>query len=101
MGGGTCWDGSIEPFQSYETITALRNELVYFKAQFLGKDETPNNKITNLVQQLGIKSDASFIEDDSSSWVYDLLCNKELGIWVYEKVQPFYENTYNLLLGKT
>jgi hypothetical protein len=43
--GGAQWDSGSEPFQSYETIVALRNELVHFKGQLLGKDEAPNRRI--------------------------------------------------------
>lgn len=41
---GVLWDKSREPFQSFEIISSLRNELVHFKGEFLGKDEAPNKK---------------------------------------------------------
>lgn len=31
--GGQRWDGAIEPFQSHDTLSALRNELVHFTQQ--------------------------------------------------------------------
>lgn len=96
---GTLWDRGSEPFQAYEIITALRNELVHFKAQFLGKDEAPSRKIKGLMTHLGLKSDASFIGDDISTWVADLLGFKGLGVWVHGKVRPFYDDVFRLLSG--
>jgi hypothetical protein len=42
-------NGAEDPFQSYETIVALRNEVIHFKAQFLGRNESPNNRIKGLM----------------------------------------------------
>jgi hypothetical protein len=50
--GGYFWDSSSEPFQSYETIIAVRNELLHYKADFLGPLEPPINKIKPLLTQL-------------------------------------------------
>ena len=96
---GAKWDSGSEPFQSYELVTALRNELVHFKGELLGKDEAPNRKINGLMAQLGIESGATFIEDDASSWVADLLMHRELGRWVFERIEPFYRDVTALLLG--
>lgn len=98
--GGVQWESGNEPFQSYETIVGLRNELVHFKGQLLGKDETPNRRIKALMRSLGLKSEATFMEDDVSSWVADLLACKELGTWVFAKIKPFYTDVYQLLLRK-
>lgn len=97
--GGTCWDGGIEPFQSYDTIVALRNELIHFKGLLLGKDEAPNRRIEGLMTQLGIKRDATFVGDEVSSWVADLLSHRELGNWAQINVRPFYDNVLELILG--
>jgi hypothetical protein len=32
--GGVRWDGAREPFQSHDTLAALRNELVHFKGRY-------------------------------------------------------------------
>ncbi len=42
--GGVRWDPGKDPFQSFETISSLRNELVHFKGELLGKDEAPSKK---------------------------------------------------------
>ncbi|RKT58795.1 hypothetical protein DFR40_1823 [Azonexus fungiphilus] len=52
--GGRCWDSGVEPFQSFETISSLRNELVHFKADPLGKDEAPSRKIAGLMRLLPV-----------------------------------------------
>jgi len=98
--GGKCWDGGIEPFQSFGTIATLRNELVHFKGQLFGKDEAPNLRIADLMKQLGIRSDATFVEDDVSSWVADLLNHRKLGVWVQSKARLFYDDVLTLLLNR-
>ncbi|WP_143002251.1 hypothetical protein [Nitrosomonas sp. Nm132] len=97
--GGEIWNGGMEPFQSYETIVALRNELVHFKGQFLEKNNAPNNRIRGLMSQLKIVSNSTFVEGDVSSWVSDLLEQRSLGVWVESKVRHFYEALLGLLLG--
>jgi hypothetical protein len=96
--GGTLWDSGREPFQSYEIVVTLRNELIHYKGQFLGKDETPARKLSGLMKQLGIKSEATFIGDDSSSWAFDLLNHRQLGVWVHSKIRPFYDDVITLLI---
>ena len=93
----TIWDNSKEPFQSYNLITSLRNELVHFKGELLPKDKSPTKKIKGLMNLLKIKSSASFIEDDCSTWCSDLFQNKKLGKWVAEKTNSF-ESQINKLL---
>ena len=64
---GIPWDKSVEPFQSFEIISSLRNELVHYKADFYGKDEAPNKKISGLMKKLVVSSQAAWIEDDCGS----------------------------------
>jgi len=84
---GTLWDNDKEPFQSFNLIVSLRNELVHYKGQFLPKNTPPIKKIKGLMNLLGVESRASFIEDDCSAWVYDLLNSRGLGRWVASKTQ--------------
>ena len=83
---GVMWDRSREPFQSVETIFSLRNELVHYKGSFYEKDEAPNRKIEALMKNLGISSQATWVEDDCSSWVADLLSSKRLGEWIFNSI---------------
>lgn len=94
----TLWDNSKEPFQSYQTITALRNELVHYKGTFLGKDEAPNKKIKDLMKKFKAETKASFLGDDVSSWVYELLIKKDLGVWVFKKTNQFHKSFIDLLI---
>ncbi len=99
--GGMLWDKGKEPFQSFEVISSLRNELVHFKGAFLGKDEDPNKKIAGLMKNLGVASTASWVEDDCSSWVTDLLNSKELSSWVYKAISNFEKSYHDLRNPKT
>ncbi|GGK54543.1 hypothetical protein [Amphritea balenae] len=98
---GALWDKGREPFQSFEIISSLRNELVHFKGEFLGKDEAPNKKIAGLMKSFGVSSSATWIEDDCSSWVSDLLNSKELSVWVKNSISNFEQSYYDLRNPKT
>lgn len=86
---GTLWDSSIEPFQSFELINSLRNELVHYKGKMLPKGEAPNRKIKGLLDRFGVKTNSSFHEDDCSGWVRALLENKIVGLWVADRIEYF------------
>jgi hypothetical protein len=98
---GTLWDNGKEPFQSFSLIVSLRNELVHYKGELLPKDTPPLNKIKGLMDLFGIQSKASFIEDDCSTWVYDLLNSRNLGPWVALKTSEFEGQLMALLNGGT
>jgi len=97
---GVLWDKGREPFQSFEIISSLRNELVHFKGEFLGKDQAPNKKIEGLMKNLGVSSSATWMEDDCSSWVADLLNSKELSVWINNSIYNFEQSYYDLLNPK-
>lgn len=94
----TKWDNSKEPFQSFMVIQSVRNELVHYKGTPLGKDELPINKIKQLFQRFNIASTASFIGDDVSTWIEDLLSVNGLAMWVYEQVKSLHDLSQNQLL---
>ena len=98
---GCRWNSGQDPFQSFETIISLRNELVHFKGELLGKDEAPSRKIAGLMRQLGVQSEATWIEDDCSSWVTDLLSKKSVARWVSEKIILFDQRYYELMHGRS
>ncbi len=85
------WDEGREPFQSFNLIYHLRNEITHYKGDFLGKNEMPTKKLKELMRNLGIKSRASFMDDDASTWISDLLDCNGLGKWVYEKVNSMHD----------
>lgn len=76
------WDNSKEPFQSFNILRSLRNELVHYKGDVLGKNVPPTKKIKGLLTALNIESKSDFLEDDCSTWIDDLLKSKELALWI-------------------
>lgn len=100
LAGGRKWNPGEDPFQSFETITSLRNALVHYKGDLLGKDEAPSRRIEALMRQLDIKSEASWVEDECSSWVTDLLSSPEVARWVADKITSFDQQYYDILHRK-
>ncbi len=98
--GGTQWDPAIEPFQSYDVITTLRNELVHYKGNYLGKDEIPYKRIKNLLQKFKGEKDPHFEALDVSSWVHELLTAKEIGKWICDAIMEFDLKKDELLSSK-
>ena len=82
-------------------INSLRNELIHYKGTLLSKDEYPNRKIKGLMDRFGIKSNATFKEDDCSDWVRDLLSCRDLGLWVVERTEEFSSQFLELIGNQT
>ena len=95
--GGAFWDSGREPFQSYELVVALRNELTHYKGTMFGKNDAPNKRIAHIMRALDVKSEARFTEDDCSSWVSDLLESRDLGRWMVNSICPLWEQMFDLL----
>ena len=69
------WDSSQEPYQSFEMIQLLRNEIVHFK----GRYETPGiypKKLKNLL----LKINCTVTSEDI--WLKCILNNKDLCSWI-------------------
>jgi hypothetical protein len=81
------WDNSKVPFQDFNIIISIRNELIHFKAKPMGKDEVPIKKMKYLCDMFNAHTKASFMEDDVSSWVNDLLSVKDLSKWIYDTLE--------------
>jgi hypothetical protein len=96
---GTLWDNGKEPFQSFSLIASLRNELVHYQGELRQKDTPANKKIKGLMEILGVESKTSFLEDDISAAVYDLLNSRNLGPWVASKASEFEGQLMALLNG--
>ena len=80
--GGRTWDSGSEPFQTYDLLISLRNELVHYKAEFLADRRAPVNKLQPLVDRLGIKPPPPDDEKYYSHWLQTLLGSADLGAWV-------------------
>lgn len=98
---GVAWNKELEPFQSIELIISLRNELVHYKGEFMERDKAPNKRISGLMKQLKISSKATWVEDDCSTWISDLLTSKKLSVWVYRAAFNFNNLYYELRHPKT
>lgn len=94
---GVLWNSGAEPFQSFALVSSLRNELVHYKGEMLGKDETPSKAVAEIMKRLGVRSKASFTDDDCSSWANDLLNHSDLGEWVFRSITPLWDNMHDLL----
>ena len=84
--GGQLWDSSKEPFQSYDILFSLRNELVHYKAHFKEMGDAPTRKIKSLLETLIGKIKVSNNPEEYKAWVTTLLESPKLGNWVKEKV---------------
>jgi len=76
-----CWASGDSPYQSADTLISLRNELIHYKGDFLAKGEIPIKRFGELYSLFNIKSVGTFVEDDVSSWIFDLLSTRDLGNW--------------------
>ena len=75
------WDNSKEPFQSFNIIQTIRNEIIHYKGDFDETGKLPIKKLMPLFTILGLNS------APERSWPRELFNCREFGIWVYDKVQ--------------
>jgi hypothetical protein len=86
---GKVWDSSCDPFQSYDLINSLRNELVHYKAEYAAVSEPRVKKINDLLQRFAEPEFATFAFPGQPDWVSRLLPSKKLGAWISETVDHF------------
>lgn len=94
--GNAAWDSAKEPFQSWDIIMSIRNELLHFKGEFLGHLEPPVKRIAPLMARLGVPPELA--EEPIVYWLNSVLGSRELGKWVVEKVD--YSQMLDLLAAK-
>ena len=82
--GGHQWDSAKEPYQSYDTIITIRNELLHYKADFLGHLEPPVNRIRPLLKIFGVPDERA--DDQIVGWLHALLESRDLGSWIKDKI---------------
>lgn len=99
VSGGEVWDASREPFQSYELITSVRNELVHYKSEYGEGGKPPVRKIEALIQRFKGAGFVFTFEPTDASWVSTLLTARELAEWVAEVVEEFDMKFDHLLTG--
>jgi hypothetical protein len=71
------WDASNEPFQSFEIIQILRNEIVHYKGKFEKKGIYPK-KLNNLFKKI------KCVVTKDDIWLKCILENKNLSPWILE-----------------
>lgn len=88
------WDSSKEPFQSFETIQAIRNEVIHHKGRWGDEGELPIRKMKSLFDKFKIKL------SNEKSWQGELFQCREFGMWVFESTDSLKKNIHENLLRK-
>ena len=102
IAGGKIWDSSCDPFQFFDDIIALRNELIHYKGRFLEVGKAPTNRLTRLVEKFQLQSQVVVGDGPKvSSWVIELLSNERLADWIAKQLSEFHQIRNELLLGKS
>lgn len=97
---GKRWDRAVEPFQSYELLLTLRNELAHYKGNVTSTSEPPVRKLKALMNRFKGKPDQMMKMLRVASWIDELLSAPELGTWISSVVQNFEENVHLYLFGR-
>ena len=98
--GGQIWDSSKDPFQSFDLIISLRNELVHYKPEYEEVSKPSVKKINDLVACFKSKGFVSIIEPEKEYWVTTLLSSAELSSWISSIVCEFDMKFDFFLTGK-
>lgn len=99
--GGQQWDGAREPFQSHDTLIALRNELVHFKGRYAADDTPPTKRLQPLLNQFKTVRDWKLEAMNIDPWLVSLVKSKKLGLWIDATVFALHSQLEELLLGIT
>ena len=97
---GTTWNAEEEPFQSYDLIVSLRNELVHYKPEYGKTTEPPIKKIKALLKRFKGPGFISVVSPADTYWVTELLSSRQLSTWVSETVDIFDMKFEHLLSAK-
>lgn len=84
---GRRWNEAVEPFQSYDLLIALRNELVHYKGKFSEDEKPPIKKLKALTQRFKGLRDIKMQALGISCWVHQLLTAPELGCWIADTIE--------------
>ena len=88
------WNSSKEPFQSFETIQTIRNEVIHHKGKWYKEGALPIKKLKPLFDKFKI----DFPQDNS--WQGGLFQCKEFGLWIFESIDNLKKNIHENLLMK-
>lgn len=98
---GRLWDASLEPFQSYDLVICLRNELAHYKGIVTKKNEPPVKKLKTLMDRFKGPRDPMMQAFGVASWVDELFSAPDLGGWISGTIQHFESNLHLFLFGKS
>lgn len=97
---GIQWEPSREPFQSYDLITSLRNELIHYKGEFGDGNNPPTNKLKGLAKKLHLNQTQDEKTSTTGFWVDSFLSSKKLAPWIETVVTEFDMKIEHMLSGK-
>jgi hypothetical protein len=97
VSNGKLWDSSREPFQSYDQIINLRNDLVHYKGEYATLSTPPANKLKGLLTQF--KGPGFSIPGGAPKWISQLLTAKKLGSWISATIDDLDMNFDHHLTG--
>lgn len=82
---GESWNSDKEPFQSWDEIFSLRNELVHYKSRLLEAGKVPVARLSHLAERLGIGD--LHIGNEGSQWVRCFLQSRSLAGFIDDNTQ--------------
>ena len=98
--GGTQWDGSKNPFQSHDSIRALRNELCHFTPKMLSRNEAPKKRIKAIIEHIGEWPNADWIGDEMDFWTQAILNKARTAAWCCKETDKFHKDFDTLLWSR-
>ena len=94
---GRQWDGGIEPYQSHDTLIALRNALVHFKGQYTADDAPPTKRLKSLITQFKTDRDYKLQAMEIDPWIPSLIKSRELSLWIDSTIFAIHSRIGELL----
>lgn len=105
--GGKTWEKGENPFQSFEAIRVLRNELVHYKGERQSTGKTPKFSLNFLLEEFSGEDTQDSYEEfwqilssGRKDWLTQILSSKDFGNWIAKKTLPFDIKFEQLILSK-
>ncbi len=99
--GGQQWNAAAEPYQSYDTLVALRNELVHFKGRYIVDNSPPIKRLKPLIDRFKSKKHWKLDAMNVDPWLVSLVSSKDLALWIDSAIFNINARKDELLLGYT
>lgn len=88
------WDSSREPFQSFEMIQTIRNEVIHHKGRWHDEGEIPIKKLKPLFQKFNLNIDSD------KTWQSELFQCREFGTWIHTHISDLRKEIHKNLLSR-